>query len=152
MPYCLHNEDNNFHKKLALWRGFSAAESSLAMRRPPTRSLRSYTRTWWPAWKRRNRLERSQCLETLDHTLFNWSAAAIPAGPLPMIATFLPVRTAGGRGTTHPSSHALSIMAASMVLMPTGAELMPRTHDSWHGAGQTRPVTSGRLFVAASLW
>jgi hypothetical protein len=36
--------------------------------------------------------------------------------------------TFGGRGTIHPSSKALSMMVASMVLMVTGSWLMPSTH------------------------
>eukprot|EP00955_Chlamydomonas_euryale_P008651 92043-Chlamydomonas_euryale.AAC.1 len=55
--------------------------------RPPMRSERSYTVTVWPI-------------------LLSWSAAAMPAGPLPTIATERPVRTSGGRGTIQPSSKA----------------------------------------------
>ena len=32
----------------------------------------------------------------------------------------------------------------------TGSLLIPRTHDASHGAGQSRPVNSGKLFVAWS--
>ena len=32
--------------------------------------------------------------------------------------------------------------------MVTGSWLMPRTHEVSHGAGQSRPVNSGKLFVA----
>ena len=33
----------------------------------------------------------------------------------------------------------------------SGRSLMPRTHASSHGAGQTRPVNSGKLFVLNSM-
>ena len=51
--------------------------------KPAARSARSYTVTRWPA-------------------LLSWSAAARPAGPDPMTATFLPVRLTGGLGTISP--------------------------------------------------
>ncbi len=38
--------------------------------------------------------------------------------------------------------------ARSIVLMVTGSSSRSSTHDASHGAGQTRPVTSGKLFVA----
>ena len=38
-------------------------------------------------------------------------------------------------------------MAYSMFLMVTGASIKPATHAPSHGAGQTRPVNSGKLFV-----
>ena len=37
-----------------------------------------------------------------------------------------------------------------MFLIVTGGELMPRTQEPSHGAGQTRPVNSGKLFVLCS--
>jgi hypothetical protein len=42
------------------------------------------------------------------------------------------------------------MMECSMSLMVTGSSLMLRTQDSSHGAGQMRPVNSGKLFVACS--
>lgn len=39
--------------------------------------------------------------------------------------------TFGGRGTIQPSSKALSMMVASIVLMVTGSWLMPSTHAPW---------------------
>mmetsp|Transcript_7711 Transcript_7711/g.15991 ORF Transcript_7711/g.15991 Transcript_7711/m.15991 type:complete len:203 (-) Transcript_7711:841-1449(-) len=98
--------------------------------RPPMRSERSYTVTVWPI-------------------LLSWSAAAMPAGPLPTIATFLPVRSTGGLGTIQPSSNALSMMLASIVLIDTGFSMMPSTHEPSHGAGHTRPVNSGKLLVSS---
>ncbi len=95
------------------------------------RSARSKTVTRWPA-------------------LFNWSAAASPAGPDPTTAMRLPVRCDGGRGAIQPSSKARSMIAFSMPLMVTGSALMPRTHDPSHGAGHRRPVNSGKLLVASS--
>src|SRR5262245_8907128 len=96
--------------------------------RPPTRSARSKTVTQCPA-------------------LLSCAAHAKPAGPEPTTATRLPVREDGGSGTTQPSSKALSMIAHSMLLIVTGASLIPSTQDPSHGAGQTRPVNSGKLFV-----
>src|SRR5690349_23867521 len=39
------------------------------------------------------------------------------------------------------------MMVHSMFLIVTGGLLMPSTHDPSHGAGQTRPVNSGKLLV-----
>ncbi len=41
------------------------------------------------------------------------------------------------------------MMLYSMFLIVTGGALIPSTHEPSHGAGQTRPVNSGKLFV---LW
>ncbi len=38
----------------------------------------------------------------LQHILSSWSTAAMPAGPPLMMATFLLVRTSGGRGIIQP--------------------------------------------------
>lgn len=46
----------------------------------------------------------------------------------------------------------LSMMETSMVLMVTGGSLMPRTQEPSQGAGQTRPVNSGKLFVSSSRY
>src|SRR6059058_2550649 len=74
----------------------------------------------------------------------------MPAGPDPTTATFLPVRTFGTRGFTQPFSHARSAIACSIDLMPTGSSLMFRVHAASQGAGQMRPVNSGKLFVESS--
>ena len=71
----------------------------------------------------------------------------MPAGPEPTIATFFPVLTAGGSGFTQPCSKARSAIAHSMVLMVTGLSSMLSVQEASHGAGQTRPVTSGKLLV-----
>ena len=42
------------------------------------------------------------------------------------------------------------MMACSMDLMPTGSLLMLRVHAASHGAGQMRPVKSGKLLVECS--
>ncbi len=42
-------------------------------------------------------------------------------------------------------------MAHSMVLIVTGVSWMLSVHDASHGAGQTRPVTSGKLLVECRL-
>ncbi len=65
----------------------------------------------------------------------------------PMTATFLPVRTLGASGMTQPSSQPRSMIETSMFLIVTGGALMPRTQEPSQGAGQTRPVNSGKLFV-----
>ena len=44
----------------------------------------------------------------------------------------------------------LSMMEASIVLMVTGGSLMPSTQEPSQGAGQTRPVNSGKLLVSSS--
>ena len=95
---------------------------------PPIRPARSNTVTRWPA-------------------RLSWSAADSPAGPEPMTATRLPVRVSGGVGVIQPSSHARSAISCSMVLIVTGSPLSPTVHEPSHGAGQTRPVNSGKLFV-----
>ena len=38
----------------------------------------------------------------------------------------------------------------SISLIVTGSSLMLSTHDASQGAGQTRPVNSGKLFVECS--
>ena len=63
------------------------------------------------------------------------------------MATFFPVRVAGASGETHPSSKARSAISSSIALIVTGSSFRPSVHDPSHGAGQTRPVNSGKLFV-----
>src|SRR5664280_2434142 len=99
--------------------------------RPPILSDFSNTVTEWPT--------RQSC----------W-AAARPAGPEPTIATFLPVLTRGGCGLTQPSSNARSAIECSICLMLTGFPLIASVHEVSQGAGHTRPVISGKLFVACS--
>jgi len=94
-------------------------------------SARSYTTTVWPI--------RVSC----------W-AAARPAGPEPTIATVFRVCHSVMIGSTRRSSQALSAMATSTFLIVTGSRLMPSTHDVSQGAGQRRPVNSGKLLVACS--
>ena len=95
------------------------------------RSFFSNTVTAWPA--------RASC----------W-AQARPDGPDPTTATRLPVLRAAGCGFTQPSAQALSMMACSMDLMPTASVLMLSVQAASHGAGQMRPVNSGKLLVACS--
>ena len=78
------------------------------------------------------------------------AAAARPAGPEPTTATVRPERRSGGRGTTQPSANARSMIASSICLIDTGSSLIASTHAGSHGAGQMRPVHSGKLFVACS--
>src|SRR5215218_8754999 len=51
---------------------------------------------------------------TLWPARFNCAAAARPAGPDPITATFFQVRDAGGRGTIQPSSNARSTIDSSI--------------------------------------
>ncbi|MCY1224155.1 hypothetical protein D9M72_363000 [compost metagenome] len=95
------------------------------------RSFFSNTVTSWPA--------RANCCAT-----------AKPAGPEPTTATVLPVLWRGSCGLTQPSSQALSMMACSIDLMPTGSSLIPSVQAASHGAGQMRPVNSGKLLVWCS--
>ncbi len=67
------------------------------------------------------------------------------------MATFLPVLVSGGSGAIQPSAKALSAMAHSMVLMVTGLSSMLSVQEASHGAGHTRPVTSGKLLVECRL-
>src|SRR5437763_3531300 len=95
------------------------------------RSLRSKSVTRWPA-------------------LLGCAAAASPPGPDPTTAAVRPVRNVGGSGRTQPSSKARSMIACSICLIVTASSLMSRTHAASHGAGQIRPVNSGKLLVAWS--
>src|SRR6202034_27160 len=78
-------------------------------------------------------------------------AQARPAGPEPTTAIFLPVFWAAISGLSQPLSQALSTMAHSMVLMVTGLSSMLSVQDASHGAGQMRPVNSGKLLVECRL-
>ena len=99
-----------------------------SLSRPPTCSSRSNTVTLWP-------LALSCC------------AAASPAGPEPTTATVFPVRLLGGFGVIHPSAQPLSAIDFSMCSIVTGSWLIERTHETSHGAGQMRPVNSGKALV-----
>ena len=67
------------------------------------------------------------------------------------MAIFLPVRSEGGSALTQPSSNARSMIVFSIFLIVTGGLVIPSTHAPSHGAGHTRPVNSGKLFVLCSL-
>ena len=103
------------------------------MSSPPAFGARSKTVTSWPYFR------------------LSSSAAASPAGPDPITATRFPEYVVGGRGTTHPSDHALSMIEYSMFLIVTASSTRPATHEPSHGAGQTRPVNSGKLLVDERL-
>src|SRR4051794_2637357 len=96
------------------------------------RSLRSNSVTWCPAW-------------------LSCAAAARPEGPEPITATVRPLRNGGGSGVIQPSSHALSEIACSICLIVTASSLMSSTQAASHGAGQMRPVNSGKLLVASAI-
>ncbi len=59
-------------------------------------------------------------------------------------------RPRGGCGATQPSAQARSMISTSTCLIVTGSALMPSTQAASHGAGQSRPVNSGKLLVACS--
>ena len=63
------------------------------------------------------------------------------------MAIRLPVLCLAGCGLTQPLSQALSIMACSIDLMPTGVRLIVKVQAASQGAGQIRPVNSGKLLV-----
>ena len=60
-----------------------------------------------------------------------------------------PFDSIGGCGVIQPSAKPRSMIAFSMFLIVTGGSVMPSTQAPSHGAGQVRPVNSGKLFV---LW
>ena len=62
-----------------------------------------------------------------------------------MTATRLPVSVSGGSGRTQPICQALSAIACSIVLIATGWFSRFSVQASSHGAGQTRPVNSGKV-------
>jgi hypothetical protein len=62
-----------------------------------------------------------------------------------------PCRPRARRGWTQPSAHARSMIAFSICLIVTASpSRISRTHAASHGAGHSRPVNSGKLFVACS--
>src|SRR5439155_21025577 len=62
----------------------------------------------------------------------------------------LPVRTVGGCGSTHPSAKARSAIDSSLILMFNAGRSIATVQLPSQGAGQTRPVNSGKLFVFES--
>src|SRR5207253_4743020 len=62
------------------------------------------------------------------------ASATLPTRSLPLHAA-LPIS----------SSNARSMIATSTPLIVTGSSLIPSTHAPSHGAGQRRPVHSGKL-------
>src|SRR3954468_6388045 len=68
-----------------------------------------------------------------------------------MTATARPVLNGGGSGAIQPSSQALSEIACSICLIVTASSLMSSTQAASHGAGQMRPVNSGKLLVASAI-
>lgn len=75
---------------------------------------------------------------------------ASPAGPEPTTATERPVCREGSTGWTQSSAKARSMMETSTFLIVTGGWLIPSTQLDSQGAGQARPVNSGKLLVACS--
>ena len=68
-----------------------------------------------------------------------------------MTATFFPVFSDAMMGFTQPFSQALSTMAHSIDLMVTGMSSRFSVQEVSQGAGQTRPVNSGKLLVECRL-
>ena len=89
---------------------------------------------------------RSRTVTQCPARLSCWAAAS-PAGPEPTTATFLSVRSAGGSGLIQPLANPRSEISFSMYSMVTGSWLMARTQEPSQGAGQMRPVNSGKLLV-----
>ena len=67
------------------------------------------------------------------------------------MAIRLPVLCAGGSGLSQPSAQARSTIAHSIVLMVTELSCRFSVHEASQGAGQTRPVNSGKLLVVWRL-
>ena len=67
------------------------------------------------------------------------------------MAIVLPVLSFATSGLTQPSFHPRSMMAHSIDLMVTGVSSMFSVHELSHGAGQMRPVNSGKLLVECRL-
>ena len=63
------------------------------------------------------------------------------------MAIVLPVFAEAGSGLIQPSCQPLSTIAHSIDLMVTGVSSRFSVHDASQGAGQTRPVNSGKLLV-----
>ena len=61
------------------------------------------------------------------------------------MAIFLLVLLLGMTGFIQPDSIPLSAIANSKFLMVTGVSVMPTTQAPSHTAGQTLPVTSGKI-------
>ena len=76
------------------------------------------------------------------------TAAESPAGPAPIIATFLPFSFTGGRGTTHPFAKAVSMISFSVCLTITDSSSSCRTQLASQSAGQMRDVNSGKSLFA----
>ena len=92
-------------------RGAAAAAAAAHVSNPPAFGARSKTVTSWPYFR------------------LSSSAAASPAGPDPITATRFPEYVVGGRGTTHPSAHALSMIEYSMFLIVTASSTRPATRS-----------------------
>ena len=67
-----------------------------------------------------------------------------------MTATVLPLKREGICGEIESWPHASSTVRSSTCLIVTGSRLIPTTHAVSQGAGQSRPVNSGKLLVACN--
>src|SRR3546814_6141709 len=68
--------------------------------------------------------------------------------PFPYTAAF---QSRGSCGWIHPSCQPRSTIWHSIVLIVTAVSSMLRVHEASHGAGQIRPVNSGKLLVEWSV-
>jgi len=59
---------------------------------------------------------------------------------------------AAGIGLIHPWANPRSTICNSICLMVTGWSLILSVQAASHGAGQSRPVISGKLSVECRLW
>ena len=77
------------------------------------------------------------------------SAQPRPAGPAPMIATFLSVQTTSDISGRQPSANAVSLIYFSTLPMVTAPKPSFNVQAPSHkrSCGQTRPHTSGKVLV-----
>ena len=90
-------------------------------------------------------------LDTQTDTMNGAHGWEVEASPDPMTATFWPVLFFGRSGVIQPSANARSMICNSICLMFTARSFSASVQAASQGAGQTRPVMSGKLFVDCRL-
>ena len=86
----------------------------------------------------------AQQLARVGHDVVVFEKNDAPGG---LLRYGIPDFLSAGMGATHPSFQPVSMIEHSMVLIVTGLLSILSVQDSSHGAGQTRPVNSGKLLV-----